>query len=446
MSRRHAWILAALLAFPAAASAEGAGLYGPVPLRPKDAELLQKSTEMEELFRRRGYVLPDDAPESQLVQRVGARVVEGLKLDPYVRFRFHVVDSPVPNAFALPDGQIYVHQGLLAILENEAQLAAVLAHESVHVEGHHSIVNARQARKKAGGMVALSAVLGDVGNLINIAFYAAILGYGRDLEKESDVRGLERTLEAGYDPREMPRVFELLDQDPEGERQDIRVTWSDHPLALQRTQYTTALLEGMAPRVAEAEAAGRLSLGDERFLDEVAPSTRLVARAYIRADRPRTALDLAKRLVSRWPDDPRHHALVGDAYRALDARTPEPKETELTKAARRATRRQRGTKTPYERAQARLATGDASVLESNRALARQAYEESLRLQPAEPQALLGLAALEQDEQRLVAAGRRYVEWLRSTPADAPDRALVVRRLADLTARIEAEPEAAGSAP
>lgn len=429
-----------LLSVASPALAEGEGIYGPVPLQRKDAEMMQKAGEMEELFQRRGYVLPADAPETLLVQRVGERVVKGMSMDPYVRFRFHVLNNPIPNAFALPDGQIYIHQGLLAILENEAQLASVLAHEAVHVEGHHSIVNARQARKKQGAMVAMSVVLGDIGNLINIAFYAAILGYGRDLEKESDVRGLDRTLAAGYDPREMPRVFELLDQDPEGERGQVKAVWSDHPLGVQRSAYTTELLAGMAPRI---EAAGELRIGQDDFLRDAAPSTRQSVRDFIAADRPRTALGLAKRLVERWPDDADDHVLVGASYRALDARTPVPAETELTKAAKKASRRERSTKTPYERTQERLAQGDRTVLQQNRELAREAFEKALSLAPGHLEATLGLARLDEDEGATQAAGRRYVEWLRAAPPEAGDRPVVVRRLADITARLEAQVAAQG---
>ena len=436
-------VLVCLLAGAPVARAEGQGLYGPVPLRPKDAELLEKSAEMEELFVRRGHVLPADAPESVLVARVGARVVRDMNLDPYVRFRFAVIGSPVPNAFALPDGQIYIHQGLLAILENEAQLASVLAHESVHVEGHHSIVNARQARKKQGGMVALSVVLGDVGSLINIAFVAAILGYGRDLEKEADVRGIEHVLAAGYDPREMPRVFELLAQDPEGERTEGKAVWSSHPLSKERSAYTSQILAGMDSRIEAANAAEPLVIGEEEFLRAAEPSTKVAVRDFLAMDRPRTALGLAQRLVERWPEDAENHALVGLAYRALDARPAEPAETELSKAAKRAARRRRETKTPYERTQERLAQGDQTVLQQNRELAREAFGESLRLQPAQLEATLGLARLDEDDGRLVEAGRAYVAWLRAAPAAAPDREVVVRRLADVTGRIEAQVAAKG---
>lgn len=420
------------------ARAEGQGIYGPVPLRPKDRELIEKSAEMEAQFVRRGHVLPADAPESVMVRRIGERIVRDMKLDPYVSFRFGVVSSPVPNAFALPDGQIYIHQGLLALLENEAQLAAVLAHEAVHVEGHHSIVHARQARKKQGGMVALSVILGDIGSLINIAFVAAILGYGRDLEKESDVRGMEHLLAAGWDPREVPRVFELLAQDPEGERSEGKAMWSSHPLGAQRSAYTSQLLETMRPRIEAADAASPLLVNEAEFLEAAAPSTLLAARDFILMDRPRTALGLAQRLVERWPENPDHHALVGAAYRALDARTAVPKESELTKAAKRATRRERSRSTPYERSQQRLATGDKTVLQQNRELARQALDEALRLSPGHLAATLELARLDESEGLLADAGRRYVAWLRAAPAAAPERALVVRRLADVTAKIESQ--------
>ena len=414
------------------------GIYESVPLRPKDAELIETSADMEGLFRRRGYVL-QSGPEVDLVRRVGAAVAPKEPADPYMSFRFAVVDSPVPNAFALPDGQIYVHTGLLAILENEAQLAAVLAHECMHVEGHHSIVNARQARKKAGGMLTLSIVLGDIGSLINIAFEAAILGYGRDLESEADRRAIPRLLDAGYDPREMPRVFELLDQDPEGDRVDRQsAAWSDHPLGRVRRSYTSAILDERADEIAAREASGTLVLGEEGYVVQVAPSAKKTAADLVQYDRPRTALDVAHRLTDVLPDDPDGWALTGDSLVALDARTPLPSEAELTKRAKRAKQRHADTSTAYERARARLAsTTAAEPLEANRAMAEVAYGKALALAPAHPGALAGMGRLTELRGDDRGAGRWYARFLREAPATDPRRLQVTRHLQVLTDRLAA---------
>ena len=121
----------ALLLAAATPGRGGGGHYGPLELRPKDALLIEKSAEIEDFFVRRAYVLPD-GPETRLVRRVGDATRPAVPVDRYQRFRYGVVRNGLPNAFALPDGQIYVHTGLLAKLENEAQLAQIFIYISTY--------------------------------------------------------------------------------------------------------------------------------------------------------------------------------------------------------------------------------------------------------------------------------------------------------------------------
>lgn len=437
-SRPSAAILAGavLLAATGGEPQAGQGSYGPLKLKRKDRLLIEKSAELEDMFRRRGHVL-GPGPETELVQRIGRAVMPDEASDRYVDFRFAVVRNPVPNAFALPDGQVYVHTGLLALLENEAQLASVLAHECMHVEGHHSIVHARQARKKVGGMIALSVLLGDIGNLINIALQAAIIGYGRDLEEEADRRAVRRVLEAGWDPRQMPRVFELLDEDPEGERPPIRPAWSDHPMNVARAAYTREILQGMSEEL--AARAATLRVGAQDFADVVRWSSHDSVALSIEADRPRTALSLALRFVERWPDDPVSRAWVGEAYRALDGRTARAGDEELTRRAKHRARDERRDHTRDERAERRLAAaGGRDALHENQSLAERAYLEALELDEDCPLALRGLGYLYRDAGLLVPAGRRFAAYLRAAP-EADDRAVVARHLAEITAQLEGSP-------
>jgi len=433
-------VVAAMVVAAPSRAAEGS--YESIPLRDKDAELIRVSGEMEEQFLRRGDVLTS-GPALEMVRRVGARIAPAQPVDEYQRFRFGVIDSPVPNAFALPDGQIYVHSGLLAILENEAQLASVLGHECMHVEGHHGILGARQARKKVGGMVALSIALGQWASLVNIALVHAIIGYTRDLEQEADLRAIDRVVEAGYDPREMPGVFALLDLDPEGESvRPKTATWSDHPLSEQRSAYTTAVLEGMTERIEALESEGKLEIGDAGFTEAVLPLMRRAARQYLAADRPRTALVLAQRIVDKNPEDPADQVLLGDAFRQLDTRPAVPPETETTKRAKRAKHEARSTRTPSERAMERLATErDKGPLEQNRAHARAAYVEALRLKPAHPPALEGLARLSEAEGLLVEAGRYWSSWLESAAPSDPLAPLAVQHLKYITQRLHEQQQA-----
>ncbi|MBE2187593.1 MAG: M48 family metalloprotease [Rhodothermales bacterium] len=123
---------------------------------------------------------------------------------------FRVLDSPIINAMALPGGYIYVTRGLLANLENEAQLAVVLGHEVGHVARQHAARQAYQAQRAQlgliGAMIAGSVIGGTAGQVANAlgqyggqGLQLLLLKYGRDAEEESDRLGVEYASLAGYD-------------------------------------------------------------------------------------------------------------------------------------------------------------------------------------------------------------------------------------------------------
>lgn len=153
-------------------------------------------------------------------------------------FYFRVLDSPVVNAFALPGGFVYVTRGLLAHLENEAQLAVVLGHEIGHVVGRHG---SRAMRKQQFGMGAL--LLGAIGsqavfggnaaeNVLNLGSTASqllFLKYGRDAETESDQLGVEYAAMAGYDASQGSAFFRSLKRMGEQSGQSLPSLMSSHP-------------------------------------------------------------------------------------------------------------------------------------------------------------------------------------------------------------------------
>jgi len=153
-------------------------------------------------------------------------------------FHFRVLDSPVINAFALPGGYVYVTRGLMAHLNNEAQLAVVLGHEIGHVEARHASQQAARQQITQGLLVG-GAVLGQAtlgGNVgervLNIGGTAAklfSLSYSRDNERESDKLGVEYAVQAGYDGAEGAAFFESLERVREQAGQSIPTWQSTHP-------------------------------------------------------------------------------------------------------------------------------------------------------------------------------------------------------------------------
>ena len=173
-----------------------------------------------------------------LVQRVG----EGLARQsiaaksPY-RFSFHVLADPkTVNAFALPGGPVFITEGLLRLLKSEAELAGVLGHEIGHVIARHSSERLAKQQLTQGLLGALVVGSGDyttaqigqmVGGMINMK-------YGREDELESDALGIRIMVEAGYDPRGMIRVMEVLAKASGGSRQPE--FFSTHPAPENRAE------------------------------------------------------------------------------------------------------------------------------------------------------------------------------------------------------------------
>jgi predicted Zn-dependent protease len=163
---------------------------------------------------------------------------------------FHVVDDPGVNAFALPGGFIYITRGLLAHLENEAQLASVLGHEIGHVTAQHSVNQLSKAQLAQFGLglgAAVSDSVRQLGGLGAQGLQLMFLKFGRDDEREADDLGIRYALRAGYDVREMPKVFAVLGRVSEGAGGSRLPAWlQTHPESgerVKRSEQKIAALE-----------------------------------------------------------------------------------------------------------------------------------------------------------------------------------------------------------
>jgi hypothetical protein len=152
-------------------------------------------------------------------------------------FRFAVIEDESFDAFALPDGSVFVHTGLLKQIKNEAQLAAILGHEIAHVTYEHA---RKRIEDPKGTWLPLAASLGgavlggETGAVAGNLLAGAIKNkFGRDAEDQADRVGLYYMMQAGYDPREAPKIWREISKDI---KQDSIGTflYSDHSSARQR--------------------------------------------------------------------------------------------------------------------------------------------------------------------------------------------------------------------
>jgi len=153
----------------------------------------------------------DDPELAQYVNSIGQLLVKNSSM-PNADFTFTLLDSPDINAFALPGGFIYVNRGLLSYLDDESELAGVIAHEIGHItERHHS---RRSTSQTTSTVLATTAyILTGSGDLYDAAkMYGAevISGFGRDMELEADAAGAEFMHRAGYDADALLSVIGVL--------------------------------------------------------------------------------------------------------------------------------------------------------------------------------------------------------------------------------------------
>ncbi|HEY8669073.1 MAG TPA: M48 family metalloprotease [Tepidisphaeraceae bacterium] len=165
-----------------------------------------------------GEVSPND-PQARLVAEVGNRIWQrsDATKSPY-KYTYHLVnDEKTINAFALPGGQIFITRALLNKLQNEAQLAGVLGHETGHVVGRH--VAEQMAKQQLSQSLVIATAVGasdrrDGGQTAAViaSFVAQLkqLSFSRKDESEADAFGLKYMTQAGYDPRAMLGVMEIL--------------------------------------------------------------------------------------------------------------------------------------------------------------------------------------------------------------------------------------------
>ena len=163
------------------------------------------------------------------------RKVAGVSQKPYFDYHYTALEDKTVNAFALPGGYVFITRGMLEKLENEAQLASVLAHETVHVVARHSSAQiSREIGIEVALSVASSKTSGAAGQVAGIARQMIGLSYSRSQEKEADMGGIDYMVQAGYDPDEMVKTMQML----EAENQSGEIEFlSTHPSPDRRVEY-----------------------------------------------------------------------------------------------------------------------------------------------------------------------------------------------------------------
>jgi beta-barrel assembly-enhancing protease len=194
-----------------------------------------------------------DRELEEYVQGVGMRIAR-VSHRPNLNYRYRVLNSSVPNAFALPGGYIVVNRGLLVGLSNEAEMAAVLAHETGHVTAKHSLAGYQRAIAAnvlvagvvlaAGGRTGVQEVSGITASLIEN-------GFSREQEREADWLGIDYMVKAGYNPEGAVQLQEYFYRKLEGGKDPMWVEglFRTHPFSKERLDNARARIAQRYPDV-----------------------------------------------------------------------------------------------------------------------------------------------------------------------------------------------------
>lgn len=300
MRRPLAFAMACALALPAQADSvlPWTTAVDSHTLASGEKSLWQEASEFDQALLRAGKVNTDPALTAYL-QGIMDRLYPEFK----GRLNVRLLNAPHINAFALPNGSIYVNAGLVARFENEAQLATVLAHEGAHFTHRHSLQQAERVRNAAAFALVVN-MLGVplVGDLIALS---SMFGFSREHEREADEVGYQRLVAAGYATRESIRTFEHLQAEIKAADIKEPFFFASHPKLQERIDNFTELVK---------DAQGG-EVAHQRFVDTTAQLRLASLEADLAAYRYKQIILMLTQPEKRREYPPEASYYLGEAYR-----------------------------------------------------------------------------------------------------------------------------------
>ncbi|MBI5575536.1 MAG: M48 family metalloprotease [Deltaproteobacteria bacterium] len=264
-----------------------------------------------------------DRALEEYVQSVGMRLAR-VSHRPNLNYRYRVLNSSVPNAFALPGGFIVINRGLLVHLKSEAELAAVLGHETGHVTAKHSLAGYQRAMAANLLLTGISAAAGKRAGVMEVSSITTSLlenGFSRDQEREADWLGIDYMVRAGYNPEGAIRLQEYFYRELEKGKNPMFVEglFRTHPFSRERLDNARARI---AERYPDTVRNPNYTFNETAFMRSTA-DIREVQKSYDIADegdkrlkekKYGEALDRYREAVSRQPEQAPLHSSAGRVY------------------------------------------------------------------------------------------------------------------------------------
>jgi len=268
----------------------------------RQADIFSQELEEKELLFNKGE-------EQVYLNAVGARLIPA-DVGEIVDFRFCILRDSVVNAFALPNGRIYITVGLLARLENEAQLAQVLGHEIAHIVLRHQLKEVRNRARHAPVVQMADAVLLGT-SVAYIPYVLAVASYSREHEEEADRMSLDLMSSAGYRLEEIYGIFKTIEEvkTPDTVKGSI---YSSHPSNRKREIYFRKMIQN---GTLKTNPKGKIGKADyERMRKGIyleAVRLKLFVKHY------ELALELLDPELEKTPRSAMLHYYRGEAYRGM---------------------------------------------------------------------------------------------------------------------------------
>lgn len=284
--------------------------------KPEEDEkrLWLRSEEEERVLNRSGVIYRNEELETYLDGV--AKKLQPPEVYAHIPFKVRVIRNHLLNAFAYPNGAIYIHTGILARMDDEAQLATLLAHEMTHATHRHLVEQFRDTKNKTAFLATLqvtTAGLGAFGSLATllgtIGTIASVRGYSREREAEADTVGFRLMVKANYDPIEAPKLFLHLKKEVEEEKRKEPFFFGTHPRLKDRLENYGTLLKDLPQK-----QQGSIQ-NTEVFLKKIGPVILENARDDLKAGRFKIAERGVEKYLKIKPESAEAYCLLGDIHR-----------------------------------------------------------------------------------------------------------------------------------
>ena len=293
--------------------------------------------------------LVEDGEVLTYVRSVGNRVAKQIGTTPY-QFQFFVIDSPVPNAFAVPGGYIFIYRGIIEMMSSEGEMASIIGHELAHIQARH--IQRQIAEAKVLSVASLAGML--AGILLGMGGGASGLGpalvagsaaggqsaalkYSREHEMEADQLGFRFFCDAGYDPSDMPSIMHKMDQQKWTGNSSIPGYLATHPALGERVLYLDDMVK---KKKANSAKPVQTTTGDFQVMqaaliaDHTDPAKALerfqigvkngdkvsvfgLGRFYLREDKCEEAAVQLREAARLMPSSPYVLSTLGSAYHRI---------------------------------------------------------------------------------------------------------------------------------